>query len=95
MITLRVDNSESSISGLDAKQLKGLRSILSYRSDPKASYYSGNYNTVKYLMDAKGRFPTGLLYLVETYLSSVAYETKDLRTLPERQEGLFKLRLGG
>lgn len=71
MITLSVGNSYSQLRGLDSSQMAKLRKILSYNTDPSAAFFAGgNYPRVRYLIDIKGNFPTGLLNKVYNFLSS-------------------------
>lgn len=84
MLTLTIDNSICKIEGLTAEQHKSLREVLSYKLPPTQSYFSGDFNTKKYLIDRYGAFPTGLLYLVEKWLKShsIISTTYDLRKRP-------------
>lgn len=61
MIELLINNSLSSLAGLTSPQYKSLRKVLSYSLPPETRYFSGGFNTRKYLIDKKGTFPTGLL----------------------------------
>lgn len=93
MITLTINNSVSRISGYTVRQEKELRELLSYTVDPKAQYYSGNFRSAKrYLIDKKGNFPTGLLYIVEKYFRDTNIAIIDNRTKPKNQ-ALFDLNL--
>ncbi len=94
-IELTIDNSVCSITGLSDKDFKALRALLSYRVDAQASYSFSQKPLVRYLMDKRGFFPTGLLYLVSRYLkeNNIRGLKKDLRQIPERSEGLFDLKL--
>lgn len=95
MITINIDNSYSKIGGLDGNQYNKLRKILSYTTDPKASYFSGGFVRVKYLIDKRGNFPTGLLYRVIMHFKEegYTYTTKDGRKRPKVTPGMFKLNL--
>src|ERR1017187_7742471 len=68
MVTIHVDNSYSQITGLDPKQFAALRKELSYSTGSQALYAGGNYPRVRYLIDNKGFFPTGLLSRLERHL---------------------------
>lgn len=60
-------------------------------------YFSGNFRSPKrYLIDKKGVFPTGLLYLVDEYLekNKIKYSRNDLRRVPMALESKFSLSLG-
>lgn len=97
MITLTVNNSYSQLSGLTTKQYQEIRKILSYKIDPKQAYFAGGYNTTRYLIDKKGIFPTGLLYLVNRWLEDAndfkPHHWNDKRKRPAPKK-LFKLDLG-
>lgn len=85
-LNLIINNSTCSITGLSIEQHKALRDILSYEENPQAAYYSENFRSSKrYLMDKKGVFPTGLLYLVQDYLKThkLIGTVFDCRFLPE------------
>lgn len=86
---LVVGNSYSQLVGMDAVHYSRLRKILSYVTD----HYQGRYNH-RYLIDVKGQFPTGLLYLVASYLFEYAPDTiqNDTRTYPKDKVG-FTLKL--
>lgn len=97
MIKLKLGNSFSKIEGLTAVQFKALREKLSYSLDPKAQYFGGGYNTKRYLISARGDYPSGLQYLVDDYLVSLGagvwsfVERLDTRIRPNSKDGLFKL----
>lgn len=93
MIALKINNSYSSISGLSIEQFKTLREILSYKLPKAQSYFSRDPAQGKrYLLDKRGEFPTGLLYLVEIYLSLLSRPVSKLdhRKRPEAQPGRFE-----
>jgi superfamily II DNA or RNA helicase len=98
MIHLELGNSECSITGLSIQQHKELKDILSYTLNPTARFFGGGYGPRKQsLLSTKGKFPTGLLYLVEKYLLDKRidpYSEHDNRRIPEAIEGLFTLSLG-
>lgn len=92
MIKLTVGNSLSQIVGLSIPEFKTLRDALSYT--PSGSYFAGGHGSGKrYLLDKKGQFPTGLLYLVEGFLRGRTYESTDLRRRPAPAEEVFTLSL--
>lgn len=93
LIYLRIDNSECQILGLSVAQTKELRNLLSYTTSAQNNFYSGGYSRRIYLIDAKSRFPTGLLYLVEGYLKEhkVQHTINDVRMLPKARGDLFTL----
>ena len=91
---IEVGNSFSSIRGLTQTVFNRLRKVLSYT--PDTGYYSGLPPRPKYLIDAKGHFPTGLLVKVEGFFKSntIAYRIDDKRTLPRPSGSTFELNLG-
>ena len=96
-LILTVDNSYCHIEGLNLDQFRSLREVLSYASDAQASYFSGNHKTSKkYLLDKKGNFPSGLLYLVKKYLKNnqLNYTVKNLKIVPLPLNERLSLRLG-
>lgn len=95
-IRLVVNNSNSLIEGLTVAQSKSLRLMLSYNLDPKQQYYAGSFGPARrYLIDKKGNFPTGLLYLVRDWLTKAreTYKYLDNRIPPKSSESLFNLSL--
>lgn len=82
---LVVGNSYSQLEGISAVTLKALKGILFYEVDPAQAYFGGGHHDKKrYLIDVRGRFPTGLLYLVVDYLAQHAPDTRveDTRQKP-------------
>lgn len=62
MVTILYGNSNSKISGLTDIQMAKLRKILSYHVDfATARFIPNPFNRVKYCIDKKGNFATGLL----------------------------------
>lgn len=93
MITLTVDNSYSQLSGLSIPQFKEVRNLLSYSIDASIAHFSGNYyNTTRYLIDKKGNFPTGLLYLVIDWLckNKIDHHLRDNRVKPRASQIVLK-----
>lgn len=94
MIIIDINNSYSRIRGLTADQFKQLRKILSYSTDPAASYYSGGFTRVKYLLDKHGNFPTGLVDRVIAHAIKEGYyyslHAHDLRQAPKPLATPFK-----
>lgn len=80
MIIIEINNSTSKITGLVSSKFNKLRKLLSYTINPTASYFAGNYNRPKYVIDKQGVFATGLLHRVTAFLDSekLKYEQKDL-----------------
>ncbi len=94
MVSLTIDNSICSIYGLNVNQYADLRKLLSYTADPAQGRYSGwKGNNRRYLLDKKGNFPTGLLYLVEQYFEGQTMLVHDKRIKPVSRPGMFSIRL--
>lgn len=77
----------SRIEGLSREQFKVLSQVLSYRVEGQSAYFSGSWrNPVRYLLGTRGDFPTGLLYLVESFLDDFPADTeiyvRDTRSVP-------------
>lgn len=92
MIKVVVNNSLCSISGLNDVQFRQLRELLSYKTSAQASYFSGSYRgNQRYLLDKRGEFPTGLLYLVKGWLKKQPFynmvQLDDRRVRPSACEG--------
>lgn len=68
MVVILVGNSYSQIKGLDPKQFKQLRVLMSYK-DTAGSFYGG-FPRIKHTMDIKGVFATGLLKRVQNFVTS-------------------------
>lgn len=87
MITIKIANSFSQIQGLSVKDFEALRQLLSYKIDPE-NFFSNRYGPkIKYMLDKRGNFQTGLLPRVEEYLkaSHSAYKLSDKRIQPNIQ----------
>lgn len=86
MVKLTIDNSISSITGLNAFQEKKLRSLLSYPVDATKVHWKALYGGYRrYLMDKKGCFGTGLKSRVKQWLKAeeIDFEIVDKRIRPE------------
>ena len=99
MIELIINNSYSQIKNLNTLEFNQLRAILSYDISKSQSYYSGNYfNTKKYLIDAKGNFPTGLINRVHSFLNNksatVIEKRSPLKSTEIGLESINEIRLG-
>lgn len=94
MIDIKIGNSYSQISNMTNSQFSEIRKVLSYKSDPKAAYFSSYGPQVKYLIDKKGSFPTGLLTKVLKTVSSWPVKSITNLTTPPKPRKLFKLELG-
>lgn len=86
MILVTIDNSRSKIDGLNMQQFRELRDLMSYTTGPTHNYYQKLYARKISLLNKKGEFPTGIIYLVWLYLqgNSLAYEVKELRKQPKQ-----------
>lgn len=95
MALLVIDNSTCIIKGLALDQYKSLRELLSYSINPQASYFSGSFNTKRYLLTKRCEFPTGLLPKVLDWCSEhqVKHTLEDHRKRPEAILGLHSLSL--
>lgn len=84
MIVIQSGNSYSQIIGLDRDQFNRLKAVLSYTVDQNAAFYGGFGPRIKYLLDVKGFFPSGLTYRVQSFLKSknLVYKVEDLRIVP-------------
>lgn len=94
MIKVTIGNSMSNVSGMTPIQFKQLKKIMSYNIGTQAAYYSGAWDRARYLIDNKGTFPTGLLYLLSKWLvdTKTLYKLKDTRIKPKKTCD-FKLNL--
>lgn len=82
MVTIEVGNSTSKIIGLVSGPFNKLRKLLSYSTDPSAAFFAGGrYPKLKYCVDLKGAFLTGLLPRVEAFLvaEKIPYSIADSR----------------
>jgi superfamily II DNA or RNA helicase len=80
---LHIDNVSSRVAGLSDADFLLLRKALSYRLDRQAAAYVPNpANHVKYLIDKKGNFPTGLMHRVMAFSAKndLQVSVKDLRS---------------
>lgn len=94
MVELHIGNSRSQIIGANISQHKELKKIMSYKIDAQAAYFSGaSWNPVRYLIDKKGFFPTGLLSRLSAWIRDNKVEIKDSRRFPPGMN-LFSLSLG-
>lgn len=95
MRQLTVNNSESQITGLSSEETKRLRKALSYTVNPNAQFFSGTHRSpTRCLMDAKGRFPTGLLPRVKKELNLDPGSILDHRIKPDAPRMLHNANLG-
>lgn len=93
MIKVTVNNSYSSISGLTPEQHKSLSKTLSYAIDANSYFFSKRFGPKRRsLLDKKGNFPSGLLYLVEQWLETFTeYEIDFIRVKPKKTSGMFNI----
>lgn len=84
MISLEINNSTCRITGLGAQEHKQLADLMSYQVDAQAAFFSRNHRSRKRtLLDKKGVFPTGLLYIADRWLTDrCTHSVKDLRKRP-------------
>lgn len=90
MLTLRIDNSTCQFSGLSVQDMKQLRDLMSYTvENPMGVDYR------KPLIDRRGSFPTGLLYIAKAWVAKTRCQVvyNDTRTPPNPRHGLFKMSL--
>lgn len=95
-VTVIHGNSYSQVKGLDTEKFRKLRKILSYKTDPQAAYFSGGWARTKYLIDAKGNFPSGLWIRVYKFLETNNIEYQNVSNTglcPHNEQQLFKLKL--
>lgn len=88
-----IENSFSRIEGYNNKQFQQLRTLLSYRVSDSEAFY-GNYKSpLRYLIDKKGEFMTGLFPRVMAHLAekNTPFSVLDKRIKPTPIPGLFKL----
>lgn len=74
------------IEGLEVKDFSALRILMSYSLPPDQAHFGGAfYQGPRYLLDKRGTFPTGLLYIAQDYLKTykISYQLKDTRIAPE------------
>lgn len=93
MITLVIDNSTCQLLDLPFDVWKAMRELLSYEIGAQTAYFSSSKNPKRYLLDKRGCFPTGLLYLVEEYLTKrgLSHRKEDRRKRPKPRPGLFTM----
>lgn len=94
MIRLTIGNSESKIEGLSVSQYAELRGLLSYTIAAQASYFSGAHSNKRYLINKRGEFASGSVYMVQEFLKNIPHTVVDNRKLLERHKVKFNLSLG-
>ena len=84
MISLVIDNSYSQVVGLKPEAFKALREALSYRPDAQATFFSGRPPALRYCIDKKGFFASGLLIRVKEFMAKhgIAHTISDKRVKP-------------
>ena len=92
---LTIGNSSSRVEGLDTSQFQSLRKLLSYKINAAGAYFSGAPSRERYLLSARGEFPTGLVYLVYQWVidTKTPLAIEDTRKCPKWLPGLFALKL--
>lgn len=94
MLKLIIGNSFSQLKGLTVEQHKSLKDIMSYNEDPTAHYFSRSFRSPKRsLIDKKGRFPTGLLAIVEQWVLKHTCKVIDKRIKPASKPGMFRIKI--
>ncbi len=92
MVKLVIGNSECEVSGLSIEQMRQIRDIMSYEIPANQAFHSGSLHSRKrYLIDKKGRFPSGLAYLAINFLKDIQYDVIDSRTCPKASRSLFTM----
>lgn len=81
-IVIILGNSYSQIQGLNSNEFSKLKKSLSYTLGEQQAFYTGGFAHRKYLIDKKGFFPTGLLYVVKKQHPTAPIA--DNRILPSR-----------
>lgn len=90
MIKLTISNSECQISGLSIVEHNQLRNLLSYQVPAYSRAGKKMGTRTEYLLNKKGLFPTGLLYLVDSFFANreSEYEIQDERIIPGKSLNL-------
>lgn len=71
MTAIIIDNAECQIIDMTVEDYRVLKNLMSYSLPNRHNYFSRGYiNQKKYLIDKKGRFPTGLLPLFYAFTQS-------------------------
>ena len=91
-LIIEISNSYSRVKGLTPELFRAIKKVLSYEADAQATFFSGGYARTKYLIDAKGSFPTGLLPRLESYLQDkgISYVLEHITQAPKKTLGMFK-----
>lgn len=86
MITVTVGNSFCHIHGLDERQHKQLRELMSYRVPVQGRINPQDPRSKRHLMTKRGDYPTGLHYIVKNYLKlhRLTYQVRDARAVPKK-----------
>lgn len=99
MITIVIDNSYCQAVGMTGIEFSKLRALLSYEPDANTKFFGGyRGSNKKYLIDAKGFFPTGLLTTVLEFLISakILVDVDDKRSIPTtKRQVKFNFQLKG
>lgn len=88
MIKVSIGNSVSEISGYSIQEYRQLRQLLSYTISDAKQHFGGFGSPVRYLIDKKGVFNTGLLPLVNEYIDKTGKQISlaDFRIPPKRSQ---------
>lgn len=101
-ITLHLDNSQCRITGLSSGVFKELQALLSYKEVTGRTIRTNSGRRIpeiltKHLLDRNGNYPSGLTYMVESFLSVRHIEPafNDLRVLPTLGSAPLERRTAG
>lgn len=92
MIRVTMGNSTCQANGLNLEQLKALRELMSYKSEQAASFHNKSWaSPIRYLMDKRGSFPSGLMFLFVRWAhkTKARVEYQDTRLKPKPAIGTF------
>jgi superfamily II DNA or RNA helicase len=95
-LKLIINNSISKLENLTVEQYHSLRKVLQYRLAATSSYFSADpTGGIRYLIDKKGNFATGLLYLAKEWLlsSKLPHHVEDKRIQPRGKERPYRMNL--
>lgn len=85
MIEIKLGNSHSKITGMDAKLEKELKKLLSYTESADKAYFRGGFGPKRIPLMTKGEFPTGLIFRLKAHLaaSGIVFKLIDERIVPK------------
>lgn len=84
----------SKLENLTPIQFRQIKCLMSYQIDSQAMHFSGGFNRNRYLIDNKGVFPTGLLYIAKNWIieHKIPIKLEETRVKPTKNCN-FKLNL--